>query len=135
MTCKDVFPLRNKNRRFKKDDSKRTKKRISLWIRVNKNPKFVKAHKLHINSHPDECMRAFLPSHRLLNANRNLNISPWTTYTNLKAILINAGQLGSIYPISKTFKKRYIYIYILAFPSRPNSFSSYWHEVQNPTGG
>ena len=52
------------------------------------------ANKLNTDSLPHKWFEAFLPSYMT---------SLWTSHTNLKAILLNAGQEGEVYPEFEIF--------------------------------
>ena len=61
-------------------------------------------HKLNENSHPLEWINAtLLTKDECLNGKRKSLFETWTTYTNLRAALMNAGQADSLYPDFKTF--------------------------------
>ena len=61
-------------------------------------------HKLNENSHPLEWINAtLLTKDKNLNGKRKSLFETWTTYTNLRAALMNAGQVDSLYPDFKPF--------------------------------
>ena len=53
------------------------------------NPEWISKNKLDINSHPSKWFEAFLP---------NNVVDTWTSYTNTKAMMSNAGEEGKSYP-------------------------------------
>mmetsp|Transcript_3515 Transcript_3515/g.5447 ORF Transcript_3515/g.5447 Transcript_3515/m.5447 type:complete len:534 (-) Transcript_3515:133-1734(-) len=72
------------------------------------NPTFILENGLHTSSSPAEWFAAFCPTTLPKNDQRKFHMAKWTTYTNLKAVLMNAGQPDSIYPSWKPFTTREI---------------------------
>ena len=79
--------------RFKRQKIDRaTKKLVKRAVPISSGrprEEFIKEHKLSHESLPHEWFEAFLPKKMT---------STWTTFTNMKAMLANAGQEGEIYP-------------------------------------
>ena len=65
------------------------------------NPDFLKKHGLSAGSHPTEFVEAFLPQHLNMYSTPKCeypSLAQWTTFSNLKASLSNAGPEGVVYP-------------------------------------
>ena len=82
------------------------------------NPEFLKKHKLTEFSQPQEWFSSLLPDKRQPNDSKHIiSIADWTSYTNKKALIANAGQEGGMYPDFKPFSpkwiKQFIGLYIL----------------------
>ena len=74
--------------------------------------------KLTENSHPSDWFSALLPDKRVLDQpNHLVSIADWTTFSNKRAMLANAGPGGIIYPDFKPFTleevKKFVALYIL----------------------
>ena len=76
------------------------------------NQSWLDKHGLDHNLKPQDFYAAFVPDSL---------VGTWTTYTNNKAILENAGQEGKLYPDWKPFKVRDLKQHILAFASSMGS--------------
>ena len=78
------------------------------------NPKFLESNHLDYNSHQTDWFKTFVPS-RLTDC--------WTSYTNTKAMIHNAGQKGKPYPDFINFTcnelKKHIGLFILQGISVP----------------
>jgi len=82
------------------------------------NPAWLEKNKLTSKSHPADWFSALLPDKRSPeNPNHIVSIADWTTFTNCKAWLANAGQGGLIYQDFKEFSakevKQFLALYIL----------------------
>ena len=96
--------------RRKKVNSK-TGKCLKEKVRRKKgcpNPRFIEKHNLDVDSEPSDWFEAFLPRYL---------IDRWTSYTNTKAMMVNAGQEGQLYPDYEQFTcnelKRHLGVIIL----------------------
>jgi hypothetical protein len=108
------------------------------------NPSFVSKHKLSSQSHPANILDAFVPFHTNKYSKTSRggfpSIEAWTKYTNVKAILVNSGQPGMIYPKFKPFSMSEIHqhlgVYILnglnPYPSVERKFKS---ALEDPVHG
>ena len=68
------------------------------------NPEWLAKHILTNRSHPSDWFSALLPDKILPGqSNHIISLADWTSYTNTKAMLVNAGQPGGIYPDFKPF--------------------------------
>ena len=101
--AKDKF----KRRKINKTSKQYIKNRL-LRHKGTPNLEFLLKKGLHHNSLPSDWFEAFVP--------RSLT-DKWTVYTNTKALLANAGQIGKPYPDYKNFSceelRKHIGIYIL----------------------
>ena len=82
------------------------------------NIEFIHANDLSVDSHPVKWFDLFMPMHRKRQAHPSVcTISDFTTWTNKKAFLCNAGEGGSLYPRWTPFSldevARHLGLYIL----------------------
>ena len=80
-------------------------------------PAFISENKLNEYSHPSDWFRSFCPSHQPKKQLHKFHMGQWTTYTNLQAELMDAGQVGGLYPTFTKFTteeiEMYIFLYVL----------------------
>ena len=84
------------------------------WANLN----WLNEHKLTNQSSPSDWFSALLPDkHRPTDPRSTVTIADWTTYTNTRALLSNAGQQGHLYPEFQPFSpadiKQFVTLYIL----------------------
>ena len=113
----------------------RTKKVQTKSVRVEDTgmpkPAFLRKHGLDCDSLPHEWFEVFLP--------KTLT-SLWTTYTNTKALLANAGQKGEIYPDFKPFTptelRKHIGVYFVhGLSPSPHVNQKFQSQADNPMNG
>ena len=101
-------PVLNRFKRIKVDRNGKCLTQAEVRERGRVNPAFVQKNKLSATSHPSDWFGSFLPT-KLTN--------DWTSYTNTKAMMANAGQPGQPYADFKPFTckelRQHIGVYIL----------------------
>lgn len=102
---------------------------------------FMTRHGLNTSSTPAEWFRAFLPHTPDRKKNySDFNTSTWTSYLNFKAQMVNAGQVGQVYPDFKPFTVReteqFIGVYILhGLSPTPRVEMKFKSQAQDATNG
>ena len=105
------------------------------------NPEWLAKHLLTDKSHPSDWFLALLSDKRLPGqSNHIISLADWTSYTNTKTMLINAGQLGGIYPDFKPFSpqevKQFLALYILqGLSPSPKVKLKFKHQYKDPVNG
>ena len=77
-----------------------------IWKQGGPKEAFLSKHNLDETSSPYNWYRAFLPNKKKRNEPLYFCTDDWTTWTNIKANLANAGQKNKLYPTFVTFTCR-----------------------------
>jgi hypothetical protein len=97
--------------------------------------------KLTNQSHPLEWMDALLPLHKKKDEPACVSIEEWTTFTNLRAILANAGKVvysaaGGIKPFTPNEIQNFIALYILqGLSPSPHVKQKFQRQFEDPVNG
>jgi hypothetical protein len=111
--------IKHRNTRVRYDDSGKIRNERLPREKVGPNPAFVKKHKLTIHSHPADFAEVFVPYQKnpYDGADEHPSFQALANYTNSKAIMLQAGKGGAVYPDFKPFAmheiRQHLGLYVL----------------------